>query len=393
MVKRLSKFIALALLIQGCSIYCMSDFRAWVASGAQAAWGQVKEHPFLAGTAVLVGAAGAGYWATRKSHTKGPKKNVESFYESQHPHARLVKEPVEWPVRAVYADNIFGRIMSRCVDFLGGYVTRREGRLKQEATRTQKYLDHYLSFYKDHIDMREYAVPQEGFATFNDWFIRTLKNPEKDRPLEAHAHAIACPADSKVLIIPNLSLHTQVTIKEQHFDVSKFLQDPELAKQYEHGTMMIFRLSPYNYHRYHYPFDCFVGPEQYITGKYHSVNPRAFVLGVKPLTENKRSYQVLTPVGDRPAVVMVQVGATAVASIVNHHMDYSGAEPCMREEFEETVVTKGSETGYFQFGGSTVVLLFAKGTIVPNQKLVENSLNGYETAVKVRETVAYWATH
>ena len=46
--------------------------------------------------------------------------------------------------------------------------------------------------------------------------------------------------------------------------------------------------------------------------------------------------------------------------------------------------------GYFQFGGSTLVLLFKKDSIIPNKQIVENSLNGYETAVKTRETIARW---
>jgi phosphatidylserine decarboxylase len=74
------------------------------------------------------------------------------------------------------------------------------------------------------------------------------------------------------------------------------------------------------------------------------------------------------------------VGATAVASIVNDFGNYPVG----------TIFSKGADMGYFQFGGSTLVLLFPKDKIILDEQIVKNSLNGYETAVKVRETIAFW---
>lgn len=324
-----------------------------------------------------------------------PQKQVAVYYESKARDAQIVREPVEWPVRVVYSDTYFGKLLRKGVDLWGHLVTNREARVKNSTDPevVKGYIDHYLNFYKDLINMDHFVVPQEGFKTFNDWFIRKLKSPDSDRPMEDNAQAIASPADSKLIIIPDLTSHTQVTIKEERFDVASFLQDPELAKKYEHGVMMIFRLAPYDYHRYHFPFDCFVSVETFITGLYHSVNPRAFSCGVKPLTVNKRTYEILTPYFiDRDVecpVVMSQVGATAVASIVNTFMDYESGEPALKYGANQVFI-KGHELGYFQFGGSTLVMLFPPDTIQPDEQIVNNSLNGYETAVKVRETVAQW---
>jgi len=49
------------------------------------------------------------------------------------------------------------------------------------------------------------------------------------------------------------------------------------------------------------------------------------------------------------------------------------------------VLRKGDEHGYFQFGGSTLVLLFQKGTMVWDEDLLENSLGDppIETVVKM----------
>ncbi len=67
---------------------------------------------------------------------------------------------------------------------------------------------------------------------------------------------------------------------------------------------------------------------------------------------------------------MVPVGAMLVGKIVNIYD--------ANKKYE-----KGDETGYFEFGGSTIVLLFKKNTIEVNQKFVENSLNNFETQVKI----------
>ncbi len=319
------------------------------------------------------------------------KKQVKVYYASKHSHA-LVAEPVEWIVKVVYSDNPISRLLLPVSGYFGKHVTKYAHKVAHstDPVVVNAKIGRFQRLYKEMLNMHEYAVPEQGFKTFNDWFTRRFKDLEASRPMESDAQAIVSPADSKLLIIPNLSHDLRIVIKEQCFNVAKFLGDRVLAKQFDGGVMMIFRLAPYDYHRYHYPFDCLVGPEQCIKGGYHSVNPRSFTAGAKPLTTNKRSYELLTPVGAARTgctVAMVQVGATVVASIVNEFMDYTTGT--LKDA--HAVYKKGQETGYFQFGGSTIVLLFSKGTIVPDAQIVAHSQNGYETAVKVRETIATWA--
>lgn len=353
-----------------------------------------KNRALTAFVAAGIGIGLLSYIKNKYSQPTTLQKQVKAYYACKGS-TKLITEPVEWPVKLVYDDNPFSWLLSLAGGYLGGRVTRYAGSVanSKDPAVVKAKIDHYQSFYKDVLNMNEFHVPAKGFKTFNHWFTRTFKDIERSRPMQANALHVASPADSKLLIIPNLSENTHVTIKEQRFDVAKFLGDKDLAKKFEGGVMMIFRLSPYDYHRYHYPFDCMVGSEQYINGAYHSVNPRAFNVGCKPLTENKRSYQILEPAGSSNAhclnqVAMVQVGATAVASIKNGFMDYQ--KDALKSPNQ--VYAKGQETGYFQFGGSTVVLLFPANTIIPDAQIVQNSLNGYETGVKVRETIATWMT-
>jgi phosphatidylserine decarboxylase len=136
--------------------------------------------------------------------------------------------------------------------------------------------------------------------------------------------------------------------------------------------MVIIRLAPFDYHRFHFPIGGNVSPITRIDGDYYSVNP----LALRKMTEifclNKREFSIISnPLsGD---VVMVEVGATMVGSIIQ---TYAG-----------NFVIKGEEKGYFKFGGSTVVLLFEKNKIRIDDDLLMNTLKGYETMIKEGERI------
>ena len=71
---------------------------------------------------------------------------------------------------------------------------------------------------------------------------------------------------------------------------------------------------------------------------------------------------------------MMEVGAMMVGKITNLKPG-----PCE--------VKKGEEKGYFEFGGSTIVLLLQHGKVRMDSDLIENSENGYETIVRMGERI------
>ena len=98
---------------------------------------------------------------------------------------------------------------------------------------------------------------------------------------------------------------------------------------------------------------------------YHTVNPIAN--DYLPIyKENTREYTVIhsKEFGD---VLQMEVGALLVGKISNHK--------------QSTVVTRGEEKGFFEYGGSTIVVLTQKGRVTPRSDLLTNSKNGYETKV------------
>ena len=58
---------------------------------------------------------------------------------------------------------------------------------------------------------------------------------------------------------------------------------------------------------------------------------------------------------------------------------------------EEKMVTRGEEKGYFEFGGSTIVLLVKKDRVKVCEDIAKNMADGYETLVKMGEVIGWKA--
>ena len=217
------------------------------------------------------------------------------------------------------------------------------------------------------IDM---SVAQEQyFQNFNDFFTRKLK--DNARPVDTCFNTVVSPADGKILAYADIN-NSDFIIKGFRFDVSSFLDNPDLAQKYHDGALLIIRLAPVDYHRFHFPVSGNLSPNKKIEGDYYSVNPFALRKNANIFCLNKREYTILSnPLfGD---VIMAEVGATMVGSIV--------------QTFKGSYVKKGEEKGYFKFGGSTVVLLLEKSKINIDEDLLNNTANGYETTVKMGERI------
>ena len=171
---------------------------------------------------------------------------------------------------------------------------------------------------KYNIEMSDFLLSVDQFKSFNDFFIRKLEPGA--RPISDNNAAVISPADSKLLVIPDVSLDVEFFVKNKKFNLKTFfqdksLQDETLAEKYKNGLMLVFRLAPNDYHRYHFPFDCFAGDSKIINGILESVNPIVYKSGVQPLYENERQLMILNSdlFGEVP---FVSVGAMFVGKIV-----------------------------------------------------------------------------
>jgi len=219
------------------------------------------------------------------------------------------------------------------------------------------------------IDASEFARSPDEFTSFRDFFTRRLK--ETARPFPADPDLLPSPADGRLLVYPMVDAATEVRVKGIDGPVEDLFDEP--IDGFEGGAIAVVRLCPADYHRYHFPCDGTVVEAREIRGRYDSVNPVALASRPRIFCRNKRSCALIdTEAFGRFA--FVEVGAFGVAGI---HQTYEGAR-----------VSRGQEKGYFDFGGSTIVLLFRPGALAFDADLVENSARGIETLVKVGESIA-----
>jgi len=206
------------------------------------------------------------------------------------------------------------------------------------------------------------------YRSYNEFFTRKIKT--KYRPVDREGSHFISPCDSKLTVLP-ITKNCRFTLKQTQYSVPSLLRNKRLAAEYHGGYVLIFRLTVDDYHRYCYVSDGEKEENVFIPGVLHTVNPVAN--DYFPIyKENSREYSVLhsKEFGD---IVMVEVGALLVGKIVNHH--------------GKGQVFRGQEKGYFEFGGSTVVLLVKEGKVRIDSDILKNSVEQVETVVKFGEKI------
>lgn len=263
----------------------------------------------------------------------------------------------------LYGKSLTSKIAAPFLNFLFCHfslVSRLYGAY-QKTSFSKKNIIPFIKKY--HVDEKEFLHNVKSFKSFNDFFIRKLK--PSARPIASNRNVAVCPADGRYLAFQNIELVKDFWIKGKKFNLKTFLNDEDLAKTFANGSMVIARLCPFDYHRFHFPVDGFASKPALINGSLFSVNPIALFKNFLILQENKRAVTIIdSEIFGK--VAYIEIGATNVGSIIQTYKSKS-------------IVHKGDEKGYFSFGGSCVVILFQKGKIELDEDLLENTMKGFET--------------
>lgn len=201
---------------------------------------------------------------------------------------------------------------------------------------------------------------KKSFQSYRDMFLRERKYVDFDRIPE---HLIS-PCDGWLSVFP-IDKHSRFFIKNSLYSIKDFLQNELLEKNYENGICMVFRLCASDYHHYCYIDNGYQGRNYDIPGMLHSVQPIAcehFPVYVK----NKRCWCLMMTDNFGP-VVQCEIGALIVGDIVNKR--------------DNCTFSKGSEKGYFDLAGSTIVLLFEKDKVTLKPEIQERLKIQSETRV------------
>ena len=225
------------------------------------------------------------------------------------------------------------------------------------------YMNSYLSKFKiskfikkNNININEYK--KKNYKSFNDFFTREIDNNK--RTIEDGLIAVC---DSK-LSIYKINEDSKFNIKNSIYTIEELIGE---KRDYKYA--LIFRLCVDDYHHYIFPDNGKVLNTKHIKGKLHTVQPIAFKQ-YKVFHENSRNITFLNceNLGD---VCYIEVGALMIGKITNRPIN----------EFK-----KGEEKGYFEFGGSTVIMLINKD-ISFNNKILNNTNNNIETIVKMGQNI------
>lgn len=198
-------------------------------------------------------------------------------------------------------------------------------------------IGYYIRKYK--IDMT--GCEKKKFKSFNDFFTR-----KKRLNICPDKFSVISPCDGYLSLYPiRNDLHMQ--IKHSTYTVGELLENNELAESFRGGICCVFRLEPQHYHRYVYPLSGIIQEQKAIPGVLHCVRPIAcnqFPVYIR----NSREY-VLIQHDILGSVIQMEVGAMLVGKIHNHRRNVSAKY--------------GTEKGFFEYGGSTIILLFQENAI------------------------------
>lgn len=279
---------------------------------------------------------------------------------------RRVEESVmgDKALRFAY-ETLLGRTLWPVL-FGSAFVSAVMGR-RYDSPRSRKDIRTLASIPGCRVDEAE--KPVDDYASFNDFFTRRLKTGA--RPL---GEGVVSPADGRLMLYLGAEADSPFPLKGATRNLRRVFEAeglPEVPSgRYD---IAVVRLAPVDYHRFHFPCDCRTEQAAVVLpGKYHSVNPIALVRYPDVYADNER--QILRCETAFGPLWLVDVGAFGVGTIVQ---TYAGEHHA-----------KGDEKGYFKFGGSTVILVVAAGSLNFDPDLVANSAAGLETRIFCGERIA-----
>ncbi|AND83290.1 phosphatidylserine decarboxylase [Clostridium tyrobutyricum] len=228
------------------------------------------------------------------------------------------------------------------------------------------------TFIKDfNIDMEESIDNIYDFKSFNDFFTRKLK--KSARPTDKNSNILISPGDGRVLAYSNIDLNKLIQVKGYTYKLYDLIENKNIAEKFKSGNLIILRLAPVDYHRFHFIDNGTCSISHRIKGDYYSVNPISLKKIPEVFCKNERQWSILNSenFGD---VLYVEIGATCVGSIVQTYTP-------------QHKIYKGYEKGYFKFGGSTIILFFEKDKIAIDKDIIYQTNIGYETKVIMGEKI------
>lgn len=257
-------------------------------------------------------------------------------------------------------ETIPGRLLLRAL--VGPQFSNWKARQNKQP-KSAKKIEPFAKKYN--IDLSQ--AEQKEFANFHEFFTRKLRPVA--RPIDREPNHVIAVADGKLFAYP-ITESGEFQIKSSRYTLRELVQDEETAKLFEGGTCLVYRLAMDDYHRYVYPDAGKKVKEQAIRGVLHTVRPLAHQY-TKVFAENTRQWQLLLTETFGPVLYM-EVGAMLVGKMHDHGL---------------ASFKRGEEKGYFEYGASSMVVCYQKGSIQLDADILRENEKQIEVQVQLGEKV------
>lgn len=225
------------------------------------------------------------------------------------------------------------------------------------------------TFYADPaMKLNDYYVGPSGWLTFNQFFAREIKPGKRPIAGLGDRKTVVSPADAVYKGAFPITDDAALEVKGITHKISDLLRDSEHGHLFKDGLFTHYFLSITDYHRFHVPFAGTIVEKKLVPGfAYIGVFKRPD--GTTYLTDGE-SYQFKQ---QRGVIVMKtdEIGYVAILPI--------GMGPVSSVELTPDVgatLYKGEELGFFQFGGSDVIVLFQKDAVDISAEAGKHYLQG-----------------
>ncbi len=253
-------------------------------------------------------------------------------------------------------NNILGRVILKLI--ICPAFSKIYGKYNNMSI-SKKRVDTFIKKYN--IDTNEYE--KKEYSSFNEFFTRKRKAIYYDK----EKNNFIAPADSKLMVY-KIKDDMTIKIKQSIYTIEELIEDQMNLEQFKNGNCLVFRLSMDDYHRYCYIDDGTIEKIKIIKGKLHTVS--SISNKHKVYSQNTRICNYMTT-DNFDKIIYIEVGALLVGKINNYN---------------KNKYNKGDEKGYFELGGSTIVILTNDKIKIDND-IIEYSNKGIETKVKYGERI------
>ena len=228
-----------------------------------------------------------------------------------------------------------------------------------DSPRSVKKIQPFIE--KNKIDMSLFE--EKPYKTFNEFFTRQ----KKEIHFDMKENILCSPCDSK-LSCYTITKDLKLVIKNNVYTLKELLKDEKMVEEFQDGKCLVFRLAVNDYHRYcAVDYLSIIGSKK-VKGKLHTVS--SISKDYRIYAENERVVNTIQT-KHLGKMVMIEVGAMLVGKITNS---------------SKTKFHRGEEMGYFEYGGSTVILI-TQDNISVVEDILQNSNKHVETKVSVGEKI------